>query len=329
MKRREFITLLGGIAAAFISWPLAIRAQQAMPVIGFLNSSSPDGYAPMVAAFRQGLKEAGYVEGQNVAIEFRWADGRYDRLPDLAADLVRRQVSVIAATSTPANLVAKKATSSIPIVFTTGSDPVQIGLVANLSRPGGNVTGVSQINVELIPKRLELAHELMPAATAINVLVNPSDPARVEDLIKEVQAAAGHLGLQLHILRAGTDAQIEATFAGLDKLKAGVLLIGSDSYFSSKSQLLAELSLRYAVPAIYENSEFVTAGGLMSYSGNIKESYRWAGVYTGRILKGEKPADLPVQRVTKVELIINLKTAKALGVTVPLSLLGRADEVIE
>lgn len=329
MKRREFITLLGGTVASSLSWPLATRAQEAMPVIGFLNGSSPGGYAPMVTAFRQGLKEAGYVEGQNVVIEYRWADGHYDRLPDMAADLVRHQVSVIAATSTPANLVAKKATSTIPIVFTTGSDPVQIGLVASLSRPGSNVTGVSQINVELIPKRLELAHELMPAATAITLLVNPSDPARVEELIKETQAAADRLGLQLHILRAGTDAQIEAAFAGFAKSKAGVLLIGADSYFVNRSQLLGELSLRYAVPAIYENSEFVMSGGLMSYSGNIKESYRWAGVYTGRILKGEKPADLPVQRVTKVELIVNLKTAKALDVTIPLSLLGRADEVIE
>ncbi len=329
MKRREFITLLGGTAAAFISWPLATRAQQAMPVIGFLNSSSPDGYAPMVAAFRQGLKEAGYVEGQNVAIEYRWADGHYDKLPDMVADLLRRQVSVIAATSTPANLVAKKATSTVPIVFTTGSDPVQIGLVPNLSRPGGNITGVSQINIEISPKRLELAHELMPAATAMTLLVNPSDPPRAEDLIREVQAAADRLGLQLHILRATTEAQIEAAFAGLAKLKTGVLVIGSDSYFSSKSQLLAELSLRHAVPSIFENSEFVIAGGLMSYSGNIKESYRWAGLYTGRILKGDKPADLPVQRVTKVELLVNLKTAKALDVTVPLSLLGRADEVIE
>jgi ABC-type uncharacterized transport system substrate-binding protein len=288
-QRREFITVLSGVVA---TWSVAARAQPAMPVIGFLNSSSPVGYAPMLAAFLQGLKEAGYVEGQNVAIEYRWADGHYDRLPDMAADLVRRQVSVIAATSTPANLVAKKATSSIPIVFTTGSDPVQVGLVANLSRPGGNVTGVSQINLELIPKRLELAHELMPGAPAIMLLVNPSDPPRVGELMREVQAAASRLGLQLHILKARPDAQIEAAFGGLAKLKAGVLLIGSDSYFNSKSRLLAELSLRYAVPAIFEFGEFVGAGGLMSYSGNIKESYRWAGLYTGRILKGDKPADL-------------------------------------
>jgi putative ABC transport system substrate-binding protein len=328
MRRREFIALFGATASS-ISILRAARAQQAMPVIGFLNGSSSDGYAPMLAAFRQGLKEAGYIEGQNVAIEYRWADGHYDRLPDMAADLVRRQVSVIAATSTPANTIAKKATSTIPIVFTTGSDPVEIGLVANLSRPGGNVTGVSQINVEIIPKRLELAHELMPAATAITLLVNPSDPVRDEALSREVQAAAAHLGLQLDILRAGTDTKIEAAFAGFAQLKAGLLVIGGDAFFNSRSKLLAELSLRYEVPAIYEDYEFVEAGGLMSYSGNIKESYRWAGLYTGRILKGDKPADLPVQRVTKVELIINLKTAKKLGITVPISLLGRADQIIE
>src|SRR5260370_12724131 len=255
MRRRKLIKLRGGGAVAF---PFPARAQQPpMPVIGFLNSGSPDGYAPMVAAFRQGLKEAGYVEGQNVAIEYRWADGHYDRLPDLAADLVRHQVSVIDGQSTPANLVAKKATSTTPIVFTTGSDPVQIGLVANLSRPGGNVTGVSQINVELIPKRLELAHELMPAATAITLLVNPSHPSRAADLIKEVRAAAARLVFQPHILRATPEAQIEAPFAGFAKSQAGSLLIGADSYFVNKSQLLAELSLRSAGPAIYENSEFV------------------------------------------------------------------------
>jgi putative tryptophan/tyrosine transport system substrate-binding protein len=286
------------------------------------------GYALYVVAFRDGLKESGYVEGQNVAIEYRWAEGHYDRLPAMAADLVRRQVSVIAA-NTPANLVAKTATSTIPIVFTTGSNPVQIGLVPNLRRPGGNVTGVSQLNVETGPKRLELAHELMPAATVLALLVNPSDPPRAETLSRDAQAAAVPLGLQLHILRAGTDAEIEAAFAGFAQLKAGVLVIGSDAFFSARSQLLAELSLRYAAPAIYESNEFVNAGGLMSYGGTIKESYRWAGIYTGRILKGEKPADLPVVQSTKVELILNLKTAKALGLTVPLSLLGRADEVIE
>jgi putative ABC transport system substrate-binding protein len=246
----------------------------------------------------------------------------------MAADLVRRQVTVIVA-NTPANLAAKKATDTIPIVFTTASDPVQIGLVPNLSRPGGNVTGASQLNAALGPKRLEVAHELMPAATVMALLVNPSDPARDELLSREVQAAADHLGLQLHILRGGTEAEIEAAFAGFNQLKAGVLVIGGDAFFNAKSRLLAKLSLRYAVPAIYEYTEFTSAGGLISYGGSIKESYRWAGIYTGRILKGDKPADLPVQRSTTVELIVNLKTAKALGITVPLSLLGRADVVIE
>jgi putative tryptophan/tyrosine transport system substrate-binding protein len=324
MRRREFIKLLGAVAS---SWPLGVRAQ-AMPVIGFFNVASPAGYANYVAAFHAGLKEGGYAEGQNVTIEYRWAEGHYDRLPEMAADLVRRQVSVIVA-NTPANLAAKKATDTIPIVFTTASDPVQIGLVSSFNRPGGNVTGVSQINVALGPKRLELAHELMPAAIGVALLVNPRDPARAEMLSKEVQAAADHLGIQLHILRAGTDPEIETAFAGFAQLKAGVLVIGGDAFFNSRSKLLAELSSRYAVPAIYEYREFTDAGGLMSYSGSINESYRWAGIYTGRILKGAKPADLPVQRSTTVELIVNLKTAKALGITVPLSLLGRADAVIE
>ena len=324
MQRRDFIMLLGGMAA---TWPLTARAQ-AMPVIGFLNVASPAGYANYVAAFLGGLKEAGYVEGQNVTIEYRWAEGHYDRLPEMAADLVRRQVSVIVA-NTPANLAAKKATDTIPVVFTTASDPVQIGLVSSFSRPGGNVTGVSQINVALGPKRLELAHELMPAAIAVALLVNPTDPARAETLSKETQAAANHLGIELHILRASTDPEIETAFAGFAQLKAGVLVIGGDAFFNSRSKLLGDLSSRYAVPAIYEYREFTNAGGLMSYSGSIIESYRWAGIYTGRILKGAKPADLPVQRSTTVELIVNLKAAKALGITVPLSLLGRADEVIE
>jgi putative tryptophan/tyrosine transport system substrate-binding protein len=326
MHRREFISLIGGAVAAR---PLVALAQQpTMPVIGFLNVTSPDGYKLYVAAFRDGLKESGYVEGQNVAIEFRWAEGHNDRLPDMAADLVRRQVSVIVA-NTPANLVAKKATDTIPVVFTTASDPVQLGLVPNLSRPGGNVTGVSQLNVEIGPKRLELAHQLMPSATSLAFLVNPTDSTRAETLLRDAQAAAVRLGLQLLVLRASTDAEIDAAFAGFAQLKAGVLVIGADALFNGKSRLLAELSLRYGVPTIYETSEFAYAGSLMSYGGNLKESYRWAGIYAGRILKGDKPADLPVQRVTKVELIVNLKAAKALGITVPLSLLGRADEVIE
>jgi putative ABC transport system substrate-binding protein len=329
MERREFITLLGGTAAASsVSWPLVARAQQAMPVIGFFNVASPEGYSKYVAAFRGGLKEGGYVEGQNVSIEYRWAEGHYDRLPEMAADLVRRQVSVIVA-NTPANLVAQKATDTIPIVFTTASDPVQIGLVPNLSRPGGNVTGVSQMNVEVGPKRLELAHQLVPAATSVALLVNPNDPSRAETLLSGARAAAIPLGLQLHLLRAGTDAEIDAAFAGFAQLKAGVLVIGADALFNGKSQLLADLSLRYSVPVIYQYPEFTNAGGLISYGGSITESYRWAGIYAGRILKGAKPADLPVQQSTTVELIVNLKTAKALGITVPLALLGRADQIIE
>ena len=325
MRRRQFIIVLGGAAA---TWPFAaVRAQQSLPVIGFVNSGSPDGYEPMVIAFRQGLKESGYVEGQNVVIEFRWAEGHFDLLPAMVADLVGHQVSVIVA-NTPANLAAKKATDTIPIVFTTGSDPVQIGLVPSLSRPGHNVTGVTQLNWEIAPKRLELAHELMPSVTAMALLVNPTNP-NSERLSRELQAAAVQLGLQLQILRAGTDAEIEAAFAGFAQMKAGVLVINPDGVFLAKSRPLAELSLRYAVPAIFETNEFATAGGLMSYGGTIKESYRWAGIYTGRILKGERPADLPVQQSTKVELIVNLKTAKALGIAVPPSLLGRADEVIE
>jgi putative ABC transport system substrate-binding protein len=325
MKRRDFIALLGSAAAL----PVVARAQQpARPVVGFLNVASPDGYEHHVIAFRDGLKERGYVEGENLTIEFRWAEGHYDRLPGMAAELVRRDVSVIVA-NTPANLAAKAATSRIPIVFTTASDPVKIGLVPNLSRPGGNVTGITQLNVEVGPKRLELAHELMPGATSIAFLVNPNDASRAATLTQDAQAAAVPLGLKLHVLRAATDAEIDAAFAGFAQLKAGVLVIGADALFNSKSQLLGELSLRYAVPGIYQYSEFADAGGLLSYGGSIKESYRWAGIYTGRILKGERPGDLPVQQSTTVELIVNLKTAKALGISVPMSLLGRADKVIE
>jgi putative ABC transport system substrate-binding protein len=330
MRRREFITLLGG-AAASISWPLTARAQQpAMPVIGYLGSESPDLYADILRAFRQGLNETGFVEGRNVAIEFRWAEGQNDRLPALAADLVRRQVTVIAAPgSTPAALAAKAATTTIPIVFQLGTDPVATGLVASLSRPGGNLTGVTSLNVEVGPKRVELLHELVPTATSIALLVNPTNPALALALSREVQAAGRTLGLTLHVLHASTERDFDMVFAALAQLRAGGLVIGTDIFFTSRMEQLAALALRHAVPAIYQYREYAAAGGLMSYGGNHADMARRAGVYTGRILKGEKPADLPVQQVTKVEMIINLKTAKALGITVPLALLGRADEVIE
>jgi putative ABC transport system substrate-binding protein len=326
MKRREFITLLGGMAAA---WPLTAQAQQPLPVIGFLNSSSPDGYAPMASAFRQGLKETGYVDGHNVAIEYRWAEGRNDRLPSFVADLVQRKVNVIAATTTAAALAAKAATTTIPIVFETTSDPVQLGLVASLNRPGGNVTGVTQTNMEIAPKRLELLHELVPTASVMALLVNPTDPALAESATKELQEAASILGLKLHVMQASTDSDFDAVFAKLIQLRAGGLVIGSDPFFTSRSQQLAKLTVDHAVPAVYQFREFAVAGGLLSYGAAITDAYRLAGNYTGRVLRGDKPADLPVQQATKVEMIINLKTAKALGLNVPNPLIGRADEVIE
>jgi ABC-type uncharacterized transport system substrate-binding protein len=325
-NRRDFITLLGGAAAA---WPLAARAQQpTMPVIGFLNGASPDGFRPFVAAFRQGLKESGYVEGQNVTIEYRWAEGQYDRLPSLAAELVQQKVTVIAATSTPAALAAKAATSTVPIVFTTGGDPIKLGLVASLRRPGGNVTGSTQLSVEVGPKRLELARELFPGETTFALLVNPANPVAAT-ISKDLEAVADTLGVRLHVLHASIEADFEAAFATAAQLRAAALVIASDTFFTNRSEQLGALALRHSVPAIYLDREFAAAGGLMSYGGSITDAYRLAGVYTGRILKGEKPTDLPVQQSTKVELIINLKTAKALGITVPLPLSGRADELIE
>ena len=326
MKRREFITLLGGVAAA---WPLTAQGQQPLPVIGFLNSSSPDGYAPMASAFRQGLKETGYVDGHNVAIEYRWAEGRNDRLPSFVADLVQRKVNVIAATTTAAALAAKAATTTIPIVFETTADPVQLGLVASLNLPGGNVTGVTQTNMEIAPKRLELLHELVPTASVMALLVNPTDPALAESATKELQEAASILGLKLHVMQASTDRDFDAVFAKLIQLRAGGLVIGSDPFFTSRSQQLAKLTVDHAVPAVYQFREFAVAGGLLSYGAAITDAYRLAGNYTGRVLRGDKPADLPVQQATKVEMIINLKTAKALGLNVPNPLIGRADEVIE
>jgi putative ABC transport system substrate-binding protein len=327
MRRRELIMLLGGVAAA---WPLTTRAQQTMPVIGFLGSSSPDLYAPAVRAFRQGLSETGYVEGRNVAIEFRWADGQNDRLPALAADLVRGQVSVIVAPgSTPAALAAKAATATIPIVFQVGIDPVAAGLVTSLARPSGNVTGVTNINTELVSKRLELLRELVPEATTIALLVNPTSLEITEAVSRDLQSTARTLGLQLHILHASNERDFDKVFVTLAQLRVGALVIAPDAFFISRNEQLGALTAHHAVAAITQFREFAAAGGLMSYGGSFTEPARQVGVYAGRILKGETPANLPVQQPMKVELVINLKTAKALGVTVPQSIQNRADEVIE
>jgi putative tryptophan/tyrosine transport system substrate-binding protein len=324
VNRRELMLLLGGAMTA----ARGLRAQhKSMPVIGYLGGASPGPFAPFVAAFHQGLNEAGYVEGQNLAIEYRWAEGRYDRLPALAADLVDRKVDVIATSGGPVPArAAKNATSAIPIVFVAG-DPVEQGLVASLARPGGNLTGFSVMATEVWPKRLELLSELIPRTRVIGLLVNPGTvPNR---LIQEVQEAARTKGLQLHTLNASTDAEFETAFASLVPLQVGGLVVGTDPFFNSRREQLVVLAARQAVPAIYEWREFAAAGGLISYGSSLSGSYRQAGAYVGRILKGEKRADLPVQQPTTFELVVNLNTAKALGLTVPPSILARADEVIE
>jgi putative ABC transport system substrate-binding protein len=320
--------LLGGTAAA---WPLAAGAQQtATPVIGLLGSESPGRWASRMEAFHQGLNETGYVDGRNVAIEYRWAEGQNDRLPALAADLVRRRVTVIAAPgSTPATLAAKAATSTIPIVFWVGGDPIELGLVGSMNRPGGNLTGLTTLNHGLVTKRMELLHEVAPGTSSMAVLINPTSPTLSKITVEEAQTAARGLGLQLHILKASTERELEGVFDNLVQLRAGGLVLGTDAFFSGRLEQLAALSVRYGVPMVYQFREFAAAGGLMGYGGSLAEAFGGTGVYTGRILKGDRPADLPVQQVTRLELYINLQTAKALRLHLPLHLIGRADEVFE
>jgi ABC-type uncharacterized transport system substrate-binding protein len=328
MKRREFITLLGGAAAA---WPLAARAQQAaMPVIGFLDRRSPGTIDDFLRAFRQGLKETGYVEGENVAIEYRWADGQIDRLPELTAALVRRRVAVIVASGAVASaLAAKEATTTIPIVFIVNDDPVRLGLVASLARPGGNLTGVNFLSGELVAKRLEPLRELVPGAARVAVLVNPANAANTETTLRDVEPAARVMGMQIQVLNASTSREIDAAFATFARERPDALFVGGDSFFFSRRVQLTNLAVRYGVPAIYSARQYAEVGGLISYGANVSDAYRQVGVYTVRILKGAKPADLPVVQASKFELVINAQTARMLGLTVPPALLARADEVIE
>jgi putative tryptophan/tyrosine transport system substrate-binding protein len=328
MRRRDFIAAFAGVGAA---WPLATRAQQpALPTIGFLNGATSGNYQTFVTAFKMGLKQTDYVEGQNVAIEYRWAEGQFDRLPKLAADLVHDRPTVIMASGNAAAVAAKTATATIPIVFTSGYDPIQIGLVGSFNRPEGNITGVYTFNEELPTKNLELLHELVPAAAGIGLLINPTSPNLSKSVVvKDVEAAARPLGKQIHVLEASTDAEIDAAFSTLVRLRAGALIIAPDQFYNDRRERIAALALRDALPSVYARREYAVAGGLMSYGTNLSDIYRQAGVYAGRILKGAQPADLPIVQSTKLELVINLKTAKALGLTLPLSFYWRADEVIE
>jgi putative ABC transport system substrate-binding protein len=327
MRRREFITLVGGAAA----WPMAAQAQQtAMPVVGFLNPASSDTTADFLRAFRQGLKDTGYVEGDNVAIAYRWAENQFDRLPELAADLVRRKVVVIAATGgPPSTLAAKAATTKIPIVFVAAEDPVRLGLVASLARPGGNVTGVNLVSAELAAKRLELLRELVPAATRVAVLVNPANATNTETTLRDVEPAARAIGLQIQVLNASASREIDAAFATIARERPDALFVGIDSLFTPRRVQMVQLAARHAVPATYSGRQYAEIGGLMSYGANLADAWRQVGVYVGRILKGAKPADLPVVQASKFELVINAQTARMLGITVPDKLLALADEVIE
>jgi putative ABC transport system substrate-binding protein len=328
MRRREFIMLAGAAAAA--AWPVAVRAQQsALPVIGFLHSQTANAYAPMMAAFRKSLSEAGFVEGQNVAIEYRWAEGQFDRLPHLAADLVRQQVSVIfAAGGLDPSLAAKAATSKIPIVFANGVDPVEAGLVGSFDHPGANITGITFLLNTLGPKQLEVLDELVPKATPVAALINPKSSTAASQL-KDLQDTAHAFGRQLRVFQASTEDDIETVFASLVQLQLGGLVIGADAFFFSRRDRFVALVTRSSIPTVYPWREAVVAGGLASYGSSVTDAYRLAGIYTGRILKGEKAANLPVQQSTKTELVINLKTAKALGLNIPNTLIGRADELIE
>ena len=327
MRRREFISLLGGAAAA---WPLAARAQQpAMPVIGFLHSQTPDALAERLRGLRRGLKDTGYVEGESVAIDYRWAENQNDRLPALAADLVRRQVAVIAAIGPPPALAAKAATTTIPIVFAVPDDPVRLGLVASLSRPGSNATGINFFVAELIAKRLELLRELVPAAVRVAVLVNPDDTQITPLILRDVEAAARAMGLQIQVVRASTSREINAAFASFARERPDALFLGADPFFTTRRMQLTHLASRHAIPAVYSVRDYVDAGGLISYGTDVTDAWRQVGAYAGRILKGAKPADLPVMQINKFELVINAQAATMLGLAVPSSLLATADEVIE